>query len=480
MVDTSGGTPRLALDIGGVTRYATYMAGSGTSSLIFSYTPLAGDLDLNGITLNSPLDFNGGSIADLGGNIMSALSFTPPVTTGVRVDYPSLSANFLTNSYSVNGTMQSSLSGFLAANGGSFSRNLPATYYDSSGVLNEVPSNSPRFDHDPVTHSARGLLMEPSRTNRARNSYFSLWSGAQPDNISNPGNNITKVAGEFGSNAMRITGPVANGGSRVHTNNLGTVSASTTITTTVRVRYISGSGSLCLAVDAWSATAFCYPSASMSSGQWVTLSQTATSPGSSVTGSSGFHTNNSTLTVDIDWWQFEAGNFATSYIPTTTANVTRPADVLTIPISGSWFNPTQGSFALEGNLRVGNPSGFPGFASFDDGTANNAMHILIDDVSSDMKTISFYTGSIAEFSYQSGSYINESVHKAAFAYELNNSIAAQDGSLGSVDTSVTIPSVTTLRLGARRGGADTMTGHLRSMRYYPSRVSNADVRALTQ
>ena len=51
---TVTGTPRIAVDVGGVTRYADYTAGSGTSTLTFSYAVQAGDFDANGITLVSP------------------------------------------------------------------------------------------------------------------------------------------------------------------------------------------------------------------------------------------------------------------------------------------------------------------------------------------------------------------------------------------------------------------------------------------
>ncbi len=51
---TVTGTPRIAVDVGGITRYADYTAGSGTSTLTFSYAVQAGDFDANGITLVSP------------------------------------------------------------------------------------------------------------------------------------------------------------------------------------------------------------------------------------------------------------------------------------------------------------------------------------------------------------------------------------------------------------------------------------------
>lgn len=56
------GTPRIAVDVGGTTRYATYSSGTGTNSLTFTLAPQAGDVDLDGITVSSPIDLNGGTI----------------------------------------------------------------------------------------------------------------------------------------------------------------------------------------------------------------------------------------------------------------------------------------------------------------------------------------------------------------------------------------------------------------------------------
>ena len=79
------GTPRIAIDVGGVTRYATYAAGSGTSTLTFSYAVQAGDFDANGITITSPLDLNGGTFSDIAGNPASSLTFTLPDTSALKV-----------------------------------------------------------------------------------------------------------------------------------------------------------------------------------------------------------------------------------------------------------------------------------------------------------------------------------------------------------------------------------------------------------
>jgi hypothetical protein len=81
---TVTGTPQLGLTLGGgATDYADYVSGSGTSNLLFSYTVQAGD---NGVlAMLSPVNLNGGTIADAVGN-NAILTFSPPTTTGVLAD----------------------------------------------------------------------------------------------------------------------------------------------------------------------------------------------------------------------------------------------------------------------------------------------------------------------------------------------------------------------------------------------------------
>ncbi len=82
---TVTGTPRLAIDVGGVTRYANYAGGSGSAALSFAYAIQSGDFDANGITLVSPLQLNGGSIVDSVGNPATNLAFTAPDTANLKV-----------------------------------------------------------------------------------------------------------------------------------------------------------------------------------------------------------------------------------------------------------------------------------------------------------------------------------------------------------------------------------------------------------
>ena len=84
-VDTAGGTPRLPLRIGTQDRLASYQSGSGSATLVFRYTVVAGDIDSDGVALGSSgsVDLNGGSIANLSS---ATISFSSQTFTGVLVD----------------------------------------------------------------------------------------------------------------------------------------------------------------------------------------------------------------------------------------------------------------------------------------------------------------------------------------------------------------------------------------------------------
>jgi len=84
-VDTTGGTPRLVLDVGGASAFATYVSGSGSNALVFQYTVPAGSNDADGIAVGS-LQANGGSVHDAAGNTMPLTLQGVASTAGVVVD----------------------------------------------------------------------------------------------------------------------------------------------------------------------------------------------------------------------------------------------------------------------------------------------------------------------------------------------------------------------------------------------------------
>ena len=78
------GTPALTLTIGNRARQATYVSGSGTSTLVFRYVVQPGDSAPRGITIAGRLVLAGGSILDLAGNRVTP-TFTAPLATRVVV-----------------------------------------------------------------------------------------------------------------------------------------------------------------------------------------------------------------------------------------------------------------------------------------------------------------------------------------------------------------------------------------------------------
>ena len=82
--------------------------------------------------------------------------------------------------------------------------------------------------------------------------------------------------------------------------------------------------------------------------------------------------------IAVDFVQNEAGAYATSPIPTTTAAVTRAADVIIIntavaPIA-SWINETAGTLYAEGVPYVGTLPTSTVF-QIDSGTAANIHYV---------------------------------------------------------------------------------------------------------
>ncbi|WP_420385460.1 MBG domain-containing protein [Roseivirga sp.] len=116
LVETTGGTPAINISMGGQTREAAYLSGSGTTSLTFRYTTVSGDFDGNGVSLSS-IQLNGGLITD-GARNNAELTGTHTGDSDVRVDttIPSLnitsSSNRTSGAFTATFTFSEDVSGF--------------------------------------------------------------------------------------------------------------------------------------------------------------------------------------------------------------------------------------------------------------------------------------------------------------------------------------------------------------------------------
>lgn len=494
---TVTGTPRITVDVGGTTRYATYTSGSGSSTLTFTLSPQAGDVDLDGITVSSPIDLNGGSIKDTAGND-ATLTFTPPNTAGIKINYPSLSMDFVTDAdgrYTLNGTAYNDLTSFLSASGGTFSRASVGTYYDSTGVLQTASSGTPRFDWDPVTHAAKGILIEESRTNLIKHGddfTVSPWANAVGGTSTRVNSNVS-----FYAYAGVITATSSGGGLRQA---IGGLSAQKYVWSF----YIESANSTALVFRLENGGAaygtYCGVTFNPSTGTFSSslgyINASAKPMGSGwfvklelPTASGGLQANLEILANNGDIFkyatpQLEQGSFATSYIPTTSAAVTRSADILSVPTAGAWFNAASGAIFSESS-----------FLNFTSTTAMDTAYALWGSGNTRMVTgrriggsasaseLAFYvqdSGVDQAWLRSSSAVLGSSPVKFSSAYAAN-SFAHQTASLSlATDTLGSVPLVTSFFIGSQNGISSFLNGNIRSLKYYPARVTDAQLQLLTQ
>ncbi|HEY9257067.1 MAG TPA: Ig-like domain-containing protein [Chitinophaga sp.] len=84
-LNMSNGRPTLDIVVGGITKQAVHSGYNG-NGFIFSYTVQAGDMDMDGITVVSPLSLNGSTVKDLAGNALIPVLNGVGSTTGVFVN----------------------------------------------------------------------------------------------------------------------------------------------------------------------------------------------------------------------------------------------------------------------------------------------------------------------------------------------------------------------------------------------------------
>lgn len=176
----------------------------------------------------------------------------------------------------------------------------------------------------------------------------------------------------------------------------------------------------------------------------------------------------------VQFAQLEVGSFATSFIPTGASPVARSADiaVMTGTNFSSWYNQTEGSFVVNGSRF--NTADFSAIASANDGTITNEIY-----VGPAGSTASAYIRSTAGAGGDmvGAAWANNTVGIAALAYKLNDAALSFNGAAVIPDTTVGIPTVNQLLIGVRT--ANYLNGHIRQIAYYNTRLSNAQLQALT-
>jgi hypothetical protein len=177
-----------------------------------------------------------------------------------------------------------------------------------------------------------------------------------------------------------------------------------------------------------------------------------------------------TLTVSgsVQYVNLELGSFATSAIVTVGSTVVRAIDVATISTLTPWFNAAAGTILAE-------------FAPLAPATATQTALSIDDATSNERFTLRTATGSlnaivvdggVVQASIALGSLSAGTTYKVAFAYAVNDFAASLNGGTVGTDVAGTLPTVTRVTLGSRLT-AEPMSGFVRRLSYYSSRLPNA-------
>ncbi|MDF3843370.1 hypothetical protein P3W55_16780 [Pseudomonas citronellolis] len=378
-------------------------------------------------------------------------------------------------------------------------RSSAGSRINAQGKFEMVAANLPRFDYDPVTLSLRGLLVEEQRTNlliQSDDYSTSSWmkslttvesssmvspvGGAMQklvDSTTNDLHSLYQICSITGSTAYCYSVHTKQGERRYVFLNIGSsrsqcaVAAFDLQTGTLLRTYNNG--------NTWAGIA----AGVINCGNGVyRLWVSATSPVGATSGNPAIwlvHDNAVALAVPIYvgdgvsgaylWGQqFEAGAFPTSHIPTTSAQVTRAADVASVNTLSPWFNPTAGTLFVDC---------VPATASNNSVMAalvgDSAFHLFYDAVNQRSGIYSINT---------SGNLVNQiplGRIRGAVAFDPHSLSYSVNGSAVSIRAQErTYNKHTELRLG-RNQFSGSLWGHLRSIRYFPRRFTNAELQALT-
>lgn len=349
----------------------------------------------------------------------------------------------------------------------------PATYVNSNGYVTSASNNQPRFDYDPVTLACKGLLIEESRVNLMlysesiantfiSNATYSANSAVSPSNTLTadkliPNNGVighfretfsfsatTYTASIFAKKAEWKAVTIGQGGVGAYfdldTGTVGNVNAGYT------AKIVSfGNG--------WYRCSVTFTSAAISENirYYASNSTTSTTTGN---GASGIY---------VWGWQLESGAFATSYIPTTTAALTRNADVAVITGTNfsDWWQSGKGGAQVQAiPLTV---TGIRPLVQYDDGTANEIIALRGNTTNPELYVVD---GGSPQAQLDAGTIAANIAYSLTGWWQTNDCKARKDSGAVVTDDTATIPTVTQARLGS--DGTNYLNGHLATVNYYDS------------
>jgi hypothetical protein len=353
---------------------------------------------------------------------------------------------------------------------------MPTTYTRNVGGV--FP---PRFDFDPLTLAPRGLLVEEQRTNLLTysNGFTTGWVVQAFGTASVPVVTSAFATSPDGTqNAARLQ-MTLNGGTTtadyaVLQHAATTVVSGASYAYSIWLKSNTGSDQVVLARDdgasgttqvLWTVTP-----------TWQRFTYTATTNTTSSIGPKIWIRGGLGTSVNADILiygaQLEAGAFATSYIPTVASQVTRTADVATITGQNfsQWYNQSEGTLVAEWLLDHANSTGRY-IVQVNSPTVAQGLGIWVNANGIDTRAW------VGATSVTAGNASSSTPNKAAFGYRATDNAVSLNGA-AAVASSATGPTDGNL-FSIGFSGVAQINGHIRRITYYPTRLSNAQLQALT-
>jgi hypothetical protein len=191
-------------------------------------------------------------------------------------------------------------------------------------------------------------------------------------------------------------------------------------------------------------------------------------------------TGNGTSGAYIWGAQLEAGAYATSYIPTLGAAVTRGADACSKTGISSLIGQTEGTIFWEGKVGFNNSEVYV----FLQNTLGNSIvdSIFIQRASGVGIVFNIYDSSTQVVNISGGTYTIGQTLKIAAAYKLNDVVLYVNGVQIGTDTGAAIPATTSMQLGTYPALPTTesyMSDNVKQALLFPTRLTNAQLAELT-
>lgn len=361
----------------------------------------------------------------------------------------------------------------------------------------------PRLNYDPVTKQPRGLLIEEARTNLATYSeqldngtWTMLETTVSVDQTVSPDGLTSADLLVSNANSNRHTAMNIQGGAPAS----GTYSMSVFLKKgTQRYIVFGDSGDSVwrlVTVDTNTFTivdSFSVTSSSITDygNGWYRVAITATRTtagnyqlfvGFSSVSTNSYPPSYAGTTGDTFYaWgaQIEVGAFPTSYIATTSSQVTRSADTCSIQGANfaSFYNASEGTFVVEFDSSSVVSSAVKAIAVVSDGTSNNRSYAYVR--ADGVPNLYVANASAVQADMGNSAISNGAVTRVAFAYKTNDfALVTNGGAIATDALGVPPPTVNRMEIGNFLGGAQ-INGHIRKIAYYPTRLSNAQLQALT-